>query len=266
MDVSRELVLARLHLGAILPLLEDVVRFDETARSLVNDWNVTLQFRLPEKRATTALIFRNGILAAAIEPDRAQKPPTVNLTFRDPVHVNAFFRGQSQQRPRPDLRALLHLSKLKEVPNLLSRLAFYMHPSTETLKDPSVFRFCVMLNLYAITFGLKQVGEHDPDMEPVTLHLPEGTIEFRIENGPVANLGVSYRRFSPARGPAARPSAVLEIKDNQTAWRMLHGQLDMSAAAGAGDIRLHGYIPLLCGINPIMDRLAMYLINGSREG
>lgn len=266
MDASRELVLARLHLGAVLPLLEDIVRFDETARRIVNDWNVTLQFRLPEKQAATALIFRNGILTAAIEPDRAQKPPTVNLTFRDPDHVNAVFGGQSYKNPRPGLCAVLHLRELKEVPNLLSRLAFYMCPSTEMLKEPSVFRFCVMLNLYALAFGIKQVGEHDPDMEPVTLRLPEGTIEFRIENGPVANLGVSYRRFSPARGPAARPSAVLEIKDNQTAWRMLHGQLDMSAAAGAGDIRLHGYIPLLYGINPIMDRLALYLINGSREG
>lgn len=265
MDASRELVLARLHLGAILPLLEDIVRFDETARRIVDDWNVTLQFRLAGKK-TTALIFRNGILAAAIAPDGERKPLSVNLTFHDPRHVNAFFKGQRHNSPRPGLCALLHLSELKEVPALLSRLDTYMHPSAEMLKDPSVFRFCVMIKLYALAFGIRQVGEYDPDMEPVTPRLPEGTIEFRVESGPVAHLGVGYRCFRPGRGPAARPSAVLEIKDNLTAWRMLHGGLDVPAAIGAGDIRLHGYIPLLYGISPIVDRLALYLANGSREG
>lgn len=266
MDASRELVLARLHLGAVLPLLEDVVRFDETAGRIVHDWNVTLQFRLPGRHVATSLVFRNGILAAEIDPFRERKPPVVPLSFRDPAHINAFFRGHSRSEPRPGLRAAFHLSELKKLNDLLSRLALYMRPSGEMLKDPSVFRFCVMLNLYALAFGIKQVGEYDPDMEPVALHLPEGALEMRVSGGPAAHLEVGYRRLRPARGPAGRPSAVLEFKDNLTAWRMFHRQLDMFAAVGTGDIRLHGYIPLLSGISPIWDRLFMYLRNKNREG
>lgn len=260
MDATRQSVLARLHLGAVLPLLEDVVAHDPRAGELVTGWQLALRFQLPGGRPATALVFQDGKLTVPAEPPGKGGPPQVSLTFRDAAHLNAVFQGTSSQNPRPGLAALFHIKELGKLNALLSRLACYMKPSAELLQDPAEFQFCVMLNLYGLVFGIRQIGENDPDMKPVVRHLPEGVVEFRVMgNGPVAHLKVASGIFSPGRGPASGANAVLEIRDCATAWAMLQGRLDLFSAVGAGIIRLRGYIPLLDGINPLMDRLSWYL-------
>lgn len=260
MEASRQSVMARLHLGAVLPLLEDVVAHDPLARELVSGWNLTLQFQLPGGRPATSLVFEDGALRVPAEPPRKDGPQKVPLTFRGAAHVNDVFQGTSIRNPRPGLTALFHLKELGRLSALLSRLAYYMKPSDELLRNPEEFRFCVMLNLYGLVFGIRQIGENDPDMVTVARHLPPGVVEFRVMGGgPAAHLGVAGGMFRPGRGSVESPNAVLEIIDCPTAWAMLQGRLDLFSAVGAGIIRLRGYIPLLDGINPLMDRLAGYL-------
>lgn len=260
LSATRQSVLARLHLGAVLPLLEDIVAHDPFAREQVSGWNLTLQFQLPGGRPATALVFKDGALSVPDDPPLKGGPQKVPLTFQSAAHLNAVFQGTSKRNPRPGLAALLHLKELTGLNALLSRLAFYMKPSDELLRNPEEFRFCVMLNLYGLVFGIRQIGENDPDMVPVSRHIPRGIVEFRVmDGGPAAHLRVASGRFLPGRGPVESPNAVLEIADCPTAWAMLQGRLDLFSAVGAGIIRLRGYIPLLDGINPLMDRLAWYL-------
>ena len=150
-----------------------------------------------------------------------------------------------------------HLDVYKR--QVLGRLEHYLKPQPDTLADPQTFAFCVRVTLYAMAFGIKEVGEHDPEVRPIALDLPDGTVEMRVDNGPAAHLTVKGGKFEPRRGPAEKPNAILEFADLHTAWDTFQGNLDTFAAVGGGKMKLRGFIPLLEGINPLMDRLAYYL-------
>ena len=115
------------------------------------------------------------------------------------------------------------------------------------------------MTLKVLAYGIKEVAEHDPEMRPVVEHLPNGTIEIRVKEGPAVHASIKDGIFSPGIGPAEKPNAVLEIQDLETAWKMLQGDLDLFAAVGSSRIKIRGLVPLLDGINPLLDRLSLYL-------
>lgn len=249
-------VLARIHLGAILMLLEDIAAFDRSARDLIKDWNLAIQFQLPGSDPATVLIFDHGNLKALNQNYTGSK---VTLTFRDAQFLNNVFQGRSQKQPRPGINAVFHLKELKNLDKLLALLEHYMKPDETLLGDPNIREFCIRLNLYALAFGIKQIGENDPEMQPVAHHLPDGIVQFEVVNGPSVHIIVNQGHFSVVRGSAEYANAVLEIKDLDTAWAMIQGELNMFAAVGNCDLRLKGFIPLLDGINPLIDRIPFYL-------
>ncbi|MGE5396320.1 MAG: hypothetical protein ACM3MK_02145 [Chitinophagales bacterium] len=254
--MSFDNVLASLHLGAVLPLLQDVVEYDGEARQLVKDWDFVVQFQLPGGNPSTALVFQKGKLTTQPGPYQGSK---VTLTFKTPAFLNEVFQGKTTKQPSPNLNALFHVKELKQVDQLTGKLEYYLKPSEELLKNPEIFAFCVRMNLYAVAFGIKYVAENDPEMLPVAHHMPDGVVELRVLNGPAAHIKVEHGRFTSCRGPVQNPNAFLELKDVQTAWALFSGNLDLFAAVGCGDIKLRGFIPLLDGVSPLMDRLTLYL-------
>lgn len=134
-----------------------------------------------------------------------------------------------------------------------------MKPDEKLLEDNNSLEQCVRLTLYAMAFGVKEIGEHDPEMKPLAEHLPDGLVEIRVKGGPAVHITVKKGTFTPARGRAEKPSAYLEIADMETAWNMVQGTLDQYAAIGSGKIKIRGLIPLIDGINPILDRLSIYM-------
>ena len=256
MDSSRDLVLARLYLGAILPLLEDIAAFDQPLQEMIKEWDFKLQFQLSGGDPAATLIFNRGTVKAVRTGIRG---PRVTLTFPNARFLNELFAGKSKKNPRPNLPGLFHLKKLMQLEKVLGRLEHYLKPGAAMLQNPETLRSCVELALYVLAFGLKEIGEHDPAAAPVTARLPDGILEINIVDGPAAHIAVQNGKFKPAKGSAAKVNAILKIGDLQTAWAMLQGKLDLFAAIGSGTIRLHGNLPLLDGINPLLDRLSLYL-------
>ena len=66
MEEAKEMVLARLHLRAVLPLLEEIATYDRELQQLVQGWNAVIQFQLPGGNPATALIFQQGKLLSLI--------------------------------------------------------------------------------------------------------------------------------------------------------------------------------------------------------
>lgn len=255
-DQSRSMVLARLHLGAILPLLQDIAAHDAAVRESIADWNFPLQFRLAGGDPATTLVFRGGAVTAHRGKFKGHPPA---LTFRDPAFLNQVFQGKTAGNPTPNLPGLLRARKLMQVDRVLKKLEYYLKPGPELLADEEKFAFCVRITLYAMAFGIKEVGEHDPEVRPIALDLPDGTVEMRVAGGPSAHLKIAGGSFEAQRGAAPRPNAFLEFSDLQTAWDTFQGNLDTFAAVGGGRVKLRGFIPLLEGINPLLDRLSDYL-------
>ncbi len=257
MNREQSMVLARLHLEAILPLLQDIAAHDAAVRETIATWDFPLQFRLAEGGATTSLIFKKGTVTARCGSFSGFTPA---LTFRDSAFLNEVFQGKTEKNPTPNLPGIFKAKQLMQVDKVLGRLEHYLKPGPEQLGDPGTFAFCVRITLFAMAFGIKVVGEHDPETRPIALNLPDGTVEMRIAGGdPAAHLKIAGGLFEAQRGPADKPNAVLEFSDLQTAWDTFQGNLDTFAAVGGGRVRLRGFIPLLEGINPLMDRLAFYL-------
>lgn len=256
MNHDQSMVMARLHLGAILPLLEDVSAYDSEVRKAITGWNFALQFRLKESDAATTLFFKDGYVTARHGETGGFHPA---LNFKNAAFLNDVFQGRTQKSPAPNLAGIFKARQLMQIDKVLGRLEHYLKPQPETIADPEVFAFCVQITLYAMAFGIKEVGEHDPEVRPIALDLPDGTVEMRVAEGPAAHLVVKNGKFEPHRGPAEKPNAYLEFADLQTAWNTFQGNLDTFAAVGGGKVKLRGFIPLLEGINPLMDRLAYYL-------
>ncbi len=250
------MVLARLHLGAILPLLEDIAAYDAVIGETIGGWNFPIQFRLAGGDPVTTLLFNRGTVTA----HRGKFPgfPPA-LTFKNAGFLNALFQGRTKKNPTPNLPAIFKAKQLLQVDRVLGRLEHYLKPEPKLLEDPEIFAFCVQVTLYATAFGIKEIAEHDSAVRPIALDLPDGTAEMRVAGGPAAHLVVKEGLFESRRGPAGRPNAILEFADLETAWNTFQGNLDTFAAVGSGKVKLRGFIPLLEGINPLLDRLAYYL-------
>ena len=256
MEAIKELVLARIHLRAVIPLLEDISEFDTTVGQIIKDWKMPIQFQLPGGEAATTLSFRQGKIVALRDKINASR---ITLTFSNAETLNAIFQGRSKKSPRPNLTGLFHIKQLLKVDPLLKRIEYYMKPGQEILEDEKTFEQCVRLTLNALAFGVKEIGEHDPEMKPLAKNLPDGVVEIRVVAGPAVHLAVNKGLFTPAKGRAEKPNAYLEFDDLQTAWDMVQGNLDQYAAIGSGKIKIRGLIPLIDGINPILDRLSIYM-------
>ncbi len=257
MEEAKEMVLARLHLRAVLPLLEEIAKTDDILRKETEGWNGVLQFQLPGGEPATALVFDDGKLSVykGDYPGRRK----VTLTFKDAKMLNEVFQGKSNKPPIPNIMALLHLKKLLKINNVLKRLEYYLKPLPALLENKDFFEICVKLAIYVMVSGVKEVGEHDPELKVNSPYLPDGTLALNVLGGPSASITIINGKFYPVKGASRKPNAVLEIKDIETAWSMIKGELDVFAATGKGDIRLKGFFPLIDGINPLLDRLSFYM-------
>lgn len=249
-------VLARLHLHAVLPLLEEIVKADEKSADLVGKWNHTIQFHAAGGIGAH-LVFRDGSLQVVRGKTRK---PTIALWFKSAADLNRMFTGEGFVLPVV-WKGFWHPMLIRGFTKLSKRLEHYMKaPEKDVLGDDRILALVVKLQLYAMVFGLKEVGENDPAVSGYVKDTPNGTVEIRImPDGPVAHLSVRDGLLSPSRGPAIRPNLIMEIKDYRTAWELFQGRLDTLAAVGARDITLRGLIPIIDGLSPAMDRLGVYL-------
>ena len=258
--MNREKILARLNLHAVLPLLEEVVAEDIEARELVRGWNAVIQFSVLGGPAAH-LVFTNGRL----EVKRGRyRWPTVAFTLTSAAALNKMFSGSGFAIPLV-WKGFWHPVMLSRFMKLTKRLDAYMKAdygkgaAGKGSNDADGFDLALKLFLYAAIFGIKEVGENDPDVSQVVAALPDGTAELRVlPDGPVAHISVRNGRFSPARGKAPGASVFMEFRDGRVAMELFQGRLDAMAAIGKCDIVLRGLIPLVDGLSAIMDRLGGY--------
>lgn len=253
--MNREKILARLNLHAVLPLLEEVVAEDIEARELVRGWNAVIQFSVIGGPAAH-LVFTNGRL----EVKRGRyRWPTVAFTLTSSAALNKMFSGSGFAIPLV-WKGFWHPVMLSRFMKLTKRLDAYMKADyTEGSRDSDGFDLALKLFLYAAIFGIKELGENDPDVSQIVAALPDGMAEMRVlPDGPVAHISVRNGRFSPARGKATGASVYMEFRDGRVAMELFQGRLDAMAAIGRCDIVLRGLIPLVDGLSAIMDRLGTY--------
>jgi len=252
---DRSYILANLHLHAVLPRLQDLVRLDEEARSIAAEMNLSVRFRVLGGPSQVVEI-RNGSVEASGDPSARAE---LGLMFVSCDQLNNMFM-QKTAVPVPYKR-LDKLIQMKRFTRLTEIMTRYLQPSDRDLEDPAFKKKFVEMTLQTGLAGAAQIAKYDSKVEHVVELLPHGTIQFSVlPDGPFAFVEVDPdKNIRSGTGKIDSPLANLDINGLDTAADLLADRLDQFAALGAGDLRATGLLSLVDEFNALLDRVGKFL-------
>ena len=252
--VDCELIKANLNLYAVLKNLEDLVAYDSEAASLVKNWDVCIQF-IVWHGPKAYCEFENGVCTVR---RGKHKHPSVVLFFISPKHFNRMMSGKGQPIP---LKGLTRLGFLKaDFTRVTDRLEYYLKPTDELLTDDSYLELNTRLTLNTAAFAVREIALLDPIGKLAASSVRDGSVNFKIlPSGPCVHVDFQGGDIEARKGEAARPMAVMYMKNVRVANDFLNGRTDSFTAIVSGDVMIGGRIPMLESITLILDRIPQYL-------
>jgi hypothetical protein len=255
--MSFEAVRARLHLWAVLPNLEDVVRYDPEMAQLVGERHVTVQFRVARGPAAYVRIADGACTVGRGSAPGGAAGERVLLWFASPRHLNKMFDGKGQPIPLKGFKQLGFLKK--EFTQLTDRMAHCLKPTEQLLQDPAYLALNTRLTLNTAMRAVPELLAHDPEARHFRAALASGSIALEVmPDGPNVGLllGPDIR---PVEGDIEKPSALIRMRSLGIANAFLNGRLDTFAAVARGDVEIWGQIPKVDALSLVLDRIPKYL-------
>jgi len=255
---SLEMLRAWIYVTGVLPLFEDLVRYDGETQAAIAGRKLVVQFEVRH-----GPVAHLDIDAGAIRYGPGSHPrPDVRLRFRTPQRLNRMFGGE---QVRPGLRkGFRHLRFLMGgFPTLAGRLSYFLEGegSHAVEADDKKQRFLVGLRLRALLGGTAVVASHDDWLSDVAEHTPAGKLHMKVlPDGPEGTLEKAVHNgkqefVASFDGVIDHPNVVMEFTSLDAAWRIVNGEASFGEAASLGDIRLAGNILLADQLNIFMRRL-----------
>lgn len=255
-SVSHALTLARLHVGAVLPALEDLVRLSPPAAEIARGWTAPLRLRLIGHTQAT-IVPKDGLLAVTLG---ASPRGALTLNFLSADQLNRTFVKRSALPPLPT-GALWHLVALQKFTKLTKLLDAALQPAPEALRDPALLDLHLQLLFKVLIGALPIVAGCDVSVRHSLSFTPRGVGQIRMDAlGLRGWVRWDGTRLTAAKGEAPCPPDVqICFRDAETACAALRGELDSMAAIGRGQIEISGLVPLADGLSAAMDRVESYL-------
>lgn len=252
--MSYHLIKAGINLYAILKNLEDLIALDEECRNLIKGKKISIQFLV--KNGPAAWIkFEND--ACKVGQGKMQNP-TVKLWFKSPEHLCQMFDGNGNPIP---LKGFTNLGFLtKDFPKITDRLEYYLKP--EEVENPTEEYIAIntRFTLTVAAFSLSEIGKYNKEAKLTASHIPNGKIQMKVlPDGPAVYLTVKDGVISAAKGVTENPSALMEMKDMQTANDFLNGKSNPFLAIASGDVIIWGITPMLDNLSLILDKVNDYV-------
>ena len=253
------LTLARLHLHAVLPALEDLARLSPEARAIAEKWKFSLRLQVAGRGGPSATLVSPGDGTLSVRP-QSDEPARLVLTFLSAGQLNRTFLDQKTLPPLPTggFWRVLQVTPFTKLAKILNAA---LQPTPGALDDPA-FREQHLRLLFRVLLGaVPVVAEGDGVSRHTLSHTPEGLTEIRA---PALGLSGWVRwargRMTSAPGPAPdQPDAIITFTDRETTDAALLGRLDPNAAVGLGKVAIAGLVPLADGLSLVMDRVETYL-------
>ncbi len=254
-------LLARLHLHAVLPALEDLVRLSPEARALAKGWNFSLRLRLGGRDGATATLVSPGDGSLTVHP-HADVPARLTLRFLSATQLNRTFLNRRALPPLPTA-GFWNVGQVTPFTKLAKQLDAALQPAPGALENDPAYREVHMRLLFRVLVGaIPVLAEDDPVSRHTLSHTPGGTAEI---HAPSLGL-VGWARWTrgrmtggPGTAPGGAPDVVITFTDRATADAALLGSLDPNAAVGLGKVEVRGLVPLADGLSVAMDRVEYYL-------
>lgn len=252
--MNPDLVKANLNLYAVLKNLEDLTEYDSSMKELIAGWNVSIQFTA-RKGPSAYVKFKDGTCAVG----RGKiKRPSIRLWFTSPGHLNRMFDGVSNPVPLKGFTRLGFLAK--EFPKLTDRLAWYLKPADDLMKDSSYLELNTRMTLNTAAFAVPEIAAADAHGVKISPGIPDGTVVMKIlPSFHAVNITFSAGAAVAGKGDAVKPMAVMTMKDVKVASGFLNGKTDAFTAIASGDVSVKGLMPMLDAMSLLLDRVQHYL-------
>ncbi len=259
LPADRQAILARLHLHAVLPALEDLAALSPETRQLAAGWKFSLRLALLGGPSATLISPGDGRLL--VTPG-STAPALLVLQFLTANQLNRTFLNQGALPPLPT-GGFWRILGVQTFVKLTKQLDRVLQATPAALADEP-FRLLHLRLLFRVLIGaVPIVAETDAVSRHTLSHTPPGTVELRVPAlGLVGHMRWAHGRLTSALGPApadAAPDAVITFVDLPTADDALLGRLDPNAAVGLGRVDVRGLIPLADGMSVVMDRVEGYI-------
>ena len=256
---SREALLARLHLQAVLPALEDLAAATPATRRLAEGWRFSLRLRLAGHDGPAATILSSGDGTLRVLP-HGNAPAQMTLLFLGASQLNRTFLNAAALPPLP-LGAPWKLGKLRTFTKLAAELNTALQPTMGALEDETYRNVHLRLLFRVLIGAIPPIGMGDPAAVHSLSHTPAGLAQIQAPaRGLSGWVRWTGRTLTSAIGaPPAPPDVIITFRDLPTVDAALLGTLDNNAAVGLGQIDVRGLVPLADGLGMVMDRVDGYL-------
>ena len=252
---DRSYILANLHLHAVLPRLEELVKLDEEAQSIAGQ--MKLKVRLKVRKGPSEVVeISDGEVRTSSDPE-AKADLGLLFLSRDQLN-NLFMDKRAIPVPYKGLTQLRQMGRFSKLTEIMTR---YLKPAEADLQDPVFKKKHVEMALMAGLAGAAELARYDRKMEKVVDRLPWGTVQFSVlPDGPYAFASVGKdKTIFVGNGTVANPTANLDINGVDMAAGVLAGTVDTFAAVGREDLRATGLLSLIDELNALLDRVSYFL-------
>lgn len=258
---SRQRLIARLYLEAVLPTLAPLVQFDKTARELITGQRFGVRFDAGAELEGRITFDMDSPAGAGTTTEAVKGVPELNLWLPSASQCVRLFSKSGIAIPIP-VGGLQVLPKMPVFQKLTDRLEAVLKPEASQLSDNEFLRTHVFCSLHLAVHALPAMLELDPEGTSVLASAPKGIAEFKFHPDTFPTLWLDLRGERPVAGigkTPASPLVSLHFRDDQAAVQAMANQLDGLAALGRGDLVLDGFVPLADSLDLVMARIQPYL-------
>lgn len=254
-------LLARLHLQAVLPALEELVKHSPEARALAKGWDFSLRLRLGGRHGAAATLVSPGDGSLVVHP-HGGVPAKLTLRFLSAVQLNRTFLNRRALPPLPTA-GFWNVARVGPFTRLAKILDSVLQPAPGALeRDEALLETHLRLLFRVLLGAIPVLAEGDPVARHTLSHTPDGTAEIRAPGLDLTGwVRWSRGRMTSGLGPLSggSPEVTITFADRPTVEAALLGTLDPNAAVGHGKVVVQGLVPLADGLSVVMDRVERYL-------
>jgi hypothetical protein len=252
--MNTDLIKANLNLYAVLVNLEDLVKYDSGCAAAAKDWDVSIQF-IVSGGPKAYVQFKNGVCTVG----RGKLPGAkIKLFFFSPAHLNKMFDGKASPIPLKGFTRIGFLTN--DFTKLTERLAYYLKPTPELLKDKNYMAINTRFTINTAGFALPELAELDDVGQKLMGHMMDGTILLKVlPDGPAVHIVCKHGKIATQKGDIEKPMSAMFFRNLQVASDLLNGKLDGFTAVALGDVLMRGQLPMIDSINGVLDRIPVYL-------
>ncbi len=258
---SRQRLIARLYLEAVLPTLAPLVQYDPSARELMHGQRFGVRFDAGSELEGRIVFDTDSPAGAGATTAAVPGVPVLNLWLASASQCINLFSKSGLAIPVP-VGGWQVLPKMPLFQKLTDRLEAVLQPSDADLQDTDFLRTHVFCSLHLAIHALPAMLELDSVGASTHASLPKAVAEFRFRSELFPSLWLDLRGDRPVAGtgtPPAAPRVSLDFCDDHTARLAMANQLDGLAALGRGDLVLEGYVPFADSLDLVMARIQPYL-------